>query len=212
MKNFRQITLLFTLFTFIGFCSFAQKVKNSTLKTAKEIDKEAKSLKKDGWDVAEGKLPLNKQLERSYAKQLEQDENGNDKWITSTAAGVDKKQKVAMKKATAAARQQLVQQLESQVDVLINTSLASESYSEEEINTLDNFAEEGTSYASVNTPTDDLLLLYNYNKKTKVWKCQTTIGWNTEIAKNMALEGIRNSLKETSKNLRDKLDKKINDN
>lgn len=45
-------------------------------KATKEARKEAKKLKKQGWQIAPGALPLEKQLDKSYLMQYEYDENG----------------------------------------------------------------------------------------------------------------------------------------
>ena len=42
-------------------------------KATKEARKEAKKLKKQGWQIAPGALPLEKQLDKSYLMQYEYD-------------------------------------------------------------------------------------------------------------------------------------------
>lgn len=50
-------------------------------KASKAAKKEVKTLKKQGWIVAPGQLPLEKQLDRSYEMQYEFDENGLPKYV-----------------------------------------------------------------------------------------------------------------------------------
>lgn len=58
-------------------------------KASKDARKEAKRLKKDGWEVASGSLPLEKQLDKSYSMQYEMDlDTGFSKFIKGEASSV----------------------------------------------------------------------------------------------------------------------------
>ena len=54
-------------------------------KATKAARDEAKKLKKEGWMVTPGALPLDKQLDRSYMMQYEFDENLYPKYIMGEA-------------------------------------------------------------------------------------------------------------------------------
>lgn len=54
-------------------------------KATKAARKEAKALKKAGWLVAPGALPMDKQLDRSYKMQYEYDENNYPAYIMGEA-------------------------------------------------------------------------------------------------------------------------------
>ena len=87
-KNLHLLITAFMLFAFSTFC-YAQEDYKEFMKERKEISKftkeqlrekvskstqkEAKKLQKEGWKVAPGSLPLDKQLERAYQMQYEID-------------------------------------------------------------------------------------------------------------------------------------------
>ena len=96
MKNLKQFILLFTLFTFIGFNSVGQVIKRSDArKNLKSASKEAKGYEKEGYYVIPGSLPMVKQLEKSYARAMEEDENGYPKYIVTAAVVVAETQATA---------------------------------------------------------------------------------------------------------------------
>ena len=57
-------------------------------KATKAARKEAKQLKKDGWQAAPGALPLEKQLDRSYMMQFEYDEDMFPKYLMGEAMSI----------------------------------------------------------------------------------------------------------------------------
>lgn len=59
-------------------------------KATKDARKEAKRLKKQGWQIAPGALPLEKQLDKSYLMQYEYDENGYQKFLMGEAISTGK--------------------------------------------------------------------------------------------------------------------------
>lgn len=64
-----------------------EKVINKDLqkKPLKKPRKQAKELTKEGFKTPVGKLPLDKQLENSWEKQMEIDMNGNPYWYIATS-------------------------------------------------------------------------------------------------------------------------------
>ena len=70
-----------------------QEVVETTLsevnrKASKAARDEAKKLEKEGWQVAPGALPLEKQLDRSYMMQYEFDESLYPKYIMGEAMSI----------------------------------------------------------------------------------------------------------------------------
>ena len=57
-------------------------------KASKAARKESKSMKKEGWQVAPGALPMEKQLDRSYMMQYEYDEEMYPKYIMGEAMSI----------------------------------------------------------------------------------------------------------------------------
>ena len=57
-------------------------------KASKDARKEAKNLKKQGWQIAPGALPIEKQLDRVYTMKYEIDDDMFPKWIMGEAMSV----------------------------------------------------------------------------------------------------------------------------
>ena len=62
--------------------------KELSEKASKLARKEAKNLKKEGWSVAPGALPIEKQLDKSYMMQQEFEEDMFPKYIMSEAMSI----------------------------------------------------------------------------------------------------------------------------
>lgn len=75
-----------------------EKVINKDLqkKAIKEARKQAKELTKEGFKTPVGKLPLDKQLENSWEKQMEIDMNGNPYWYIATSRVIGGNQSAAL--------------------------------------------------------------------------------------------------------------------
>jgi hypothetical protein len=79
-------TLCCALFLFSNLLNAQQNQKQLEKeikdKAIREARKESKSLKKSGWYVAPGSLPLDKLIENAWMKQYMVDEQGNARFIT----------------------------------------------------------------------------------------------------------------------------------
>lgn len=80
-------------------------------KSSKTARKEAKKLEKEGWKAAPGALPLEKQLDRSYLKQQEEDELGYPKFLMSEAMSIGENYDAAKAQAYELAKQNLAGQI-----------------------------------------------------------------------------------------------------
>lgn len=65
-----------------------QSKKELNAKVSRSTKKEAKRLQKEGWQVAPGALPLEKQLEKAYTMQYEFDESGYPLYIMAEAMSI----------------------------------------------------------------------------------------------------------------------------
>ncbi|RMG78298.1 MAG: hypothetical protein D6714_18310, partial [Bacteroidetes bacterium] len=87
-----------------------KQLKQKAPKTAR---KEAKKYKKAGYQVVRAGLPMEKQLEEAYKRQLEVDENGYPLYIIATAESVAQTKIAAKNQAMAIAKFDLASQLET---------------------------------------------------------------------------------------------------
>lgn len=95
-------------------------------KATKAARKEAKKLKKEGWNTAPGALPLEKQLDKSYLMQYEYNEDMFPKFIMGEAMSIGSNYDAAKMQALELAKQNLAGQIQTEVTALIENTVANE--------------------------------------------------------------------------------------
>lgn len=95
-------------------------------KATKAARKEAKQLKKEGWKVAPGALPLEKQLDKSYLMQYQYDSDGFPQYIMAEAMSIGGNYDAAKMQALELAKQNLAGQIQTEVTALIENTVANE--------------------------------------------------------------------------------------
>ncbi len=114
-----------------------RKIKKELKKRAiREARKEAKQLSKEGWDVQPGSMPLPKLLERSWIKQLEENDEGGLRYIYADGNGVAQTVSAAEMQAMNLAQLQLASQISTRVASLVNTNIANMQNSTLDANTV----------------------------------------------------------------------------
>jgi len=208
MKNFRQITLLFTLFTLIGFCSVGQIIsKGDARKNEKSAKKEAKNLEKDGFYVMPGDLPIEKQLARSYARAQEEDENGYPKYVVTAANVVAETQPAALIAAKEIAKLDIAGSMQSTIAAIIETQVANQQFNTQEAASL-----QKSVAASKNIIAQKLGRLitltefYKKPKKSKNVEIILRVGYSEEMARKVAISAIKEQLGEEADDLSEQLD------
>ena len=95
-------------------------------KATKSARKEAKQLKKEGWKVAPGALPMEKQLDKSYMMQYQYDADGLPRYIMAEAISIGGNYDAAKMQALELAKQNLAGQIQTEVTSLIENTIANE--------------------------------------------------------------------------------------
>lgn len=95
-------------------------------RATREARKEAKSLEKEGYGVHPGSLPMEKQLEASWMKQYELDENSVAVYYFADGNGVGKTQTAAELLAIETAKLKLAGQLTNEIKQIIQGKVATE--------------------------------------------------------------------------------------
>ncbi len=125
----------------------AREVKKLMRKKAdKNARKEAKKLKKDDFTVFPGSIPMDKQLEYCWTKQLERDERGTLKYIFADGNGVAGTQTAAEMQAIEAAKLQLAGQISNEINQIVESKIANEQVDRETATTLTKFVAGGKNY------------------------------------------------------------------
>ena len=175
-------------------------------KPIKEARKEAKKLTKEGWLVSPGALPIDKQLEKSYMLQFETDDNGYPLYIMAEAMSVGENYDAAKMQATELAKQNLIAQVETDVNTIIENDVSNRQLSAEEAASITR-----SVLASKNVISAKLgrilpvVQIYRKlpNKNSEVL---VRIAYSSELARQAALQAVRDDLESRGDKLHLQLD------
>lgn len=176
-------------------------------KASKSAQKEAKKLKKAGWTVAPGHLPLEKQLDRSYKLQYEVDEQLFPKYIIGDAMSIGEVYDAAKSQALSLAVLNLAGNIQKEVTALVENSVANKQLA----------AEEAASIVETITASKDIIS-QSIGRTIPVVECYRTVShknkevrvvifYNSEAAKGAVKRALRDELAKKGQDLHGKLDK-----
>lgn len=179
-------------------------------KAVKEARKEAKRFKKQGYTVAPGALPMEKQIETAWMRQYETDEDGFPLYIVASGNSVANTQSAAKLQATELAKLELAGSISTQVGALIENSIANQQLNSEEAASVTK-----TVAASKNIIAQELgrsLPLFEIyrtldNKNVEV---NVRMAYNSKKAMEVARKTLSKKLEEETEIAHDKLEKLMN--
>jgi len=184
--------------------------KDIKAKAIKDARKEAKKITKDGWYTQPGSLPLAKQVEKAWLKEIDEDENGYPKFYVGTGSSLAGTQSAAKLQASTIAKQDLAGRISSSIASIIETNISTEQLSAEDAVTIQQTVSASTEVIAqklgrVITLTE----LYRKSGKKNI-ECQMRIAYSQELANDAAKEVIKKNLQEKTNITREKLDKLMN--
>jgi hypothetical protein len=183
--------------------------KQLDAKVSKSTKKEAKRLKKEGWVVSPGALPLEKQLERSYLMEFEYDANQFPKYIMANAQSIAENYDAAKTAAMSLAITNLAGQIQTEVTALVENTVANKQLDPEDAASITETVMASQNLISqsigrVITVVECYRILPNKNREVMV-----RIAYNGEMAKEVAKKAVRQELEKKGEKLHDKLDKAL---
>ncbi len=178
-----------------------------TSRATKEARKAAKTLKKEGWTVAPGQLPLDKQLDKAFTMKYEYEDNGLPKYIIGEAKAIAGVYDAARMQALNNAKIELAGLISTEVTALTESTISNKQISSEDAASINEAAQVGKS-----------LIVQKLGRTVVVTECyrqvdkknvevSITIAYNEQMAMDMAKAVIRKSLEEKGKDLHGQLDK-----
>ena len=175
-------------------------------KASKDARKEAKRLKKEGWQAAPGALPMEKQLDKSYLMQQECDEDLFPKYLMGVAMSIGENYDAAKMQALELAKQNLAGQIQTEVTALIENTVANKQLQPEEAASVVQSVSAGKNLISqsigrVLTVVEVYRTVGNRNKEVLV-----RIAYNAQMAKAAAKQAVREDLEKKGEDLHNKLD------
>lgn len=193
------------------FASFGQDIKKRDVKAMRIARKEAKTFEKDGYYVAPGALPMDKQLEQAWAKQLEEDDMGFPKYLVAEATSLGETQIAAQMQAQEVAKTNLAGQISTNVGALIESNIANQQLNADEAASVTKTVA-GSKNLIAQEIGRTITLFKIYRKSGKNIECNVRIAYNQEMAIEQAKKVIRQQLEEDTDLIQDKLDKIMNFN
>ena len=101
-------------------------------KSSKAARKAVKEYQKEGWKVAPGHLPLEKQLDKSYKMQYEYDDEYNQVYVFGEAVSVAENYDAAKMQATELAKLNLASLIQTEVTAMVEASVANNALPQQE--------------------------------------------------------------------------------
>ena len=112
----------------------AQTAAELKLKASKDAKKEAKRLKKEGWLVAPGGLPMERQLDRSYLLEYEFDSELQPKYVFGDAQSTGQFYDAAKLQASEVAKSNLVGKISTDITRLVELQIKNKQVTQTEAN------------------------------------------------------------------------------
>lgn len=182
-------------------------------KATKAARKEAKNLEKEGWQIAPGALPIDKQLDKTYRMQYEQDDYGYPKYIMGEAMSIGQNYDAAKMQALELAKQNMAGQIQTEVTALIENTVANNQLGEEEAASVTK-----SVMASKNLISQSIgrvvtvMEVYRTDAKTKNKEVLVRIAYNSDMARKAAINAVKKQLEQEGMDLHGKLDKLLENN
>ncbi|MBR4920847.1 MAG: hypothetical protein IKZ62_05985 [Prevotella sp.] len=179
--------------------------KELSEKATKTSRKEAKKLAKEGWKVAPGALPMEKQLDRSYLMQLEYDDDMFQKYIVGDAMSFGSVYDAAKLQATELAKQNLAGQIQTEITALIENTVVNEQIGKDTANSLSKsiMANKNLIVQSIGRT---IPLLEIYREKPTGYEVRVCIAYNSKMAKAAAKKAAADELAKQGEEVQKKLD------
>lgn len=183
-----------------------QSKKELEQKATKAARKEAKQLAKEGWKVAPGALPLEKQLDRSYLMQYQFDSDGFPEYIFGEATSIGGNYDAAKMQALELAKQNLAGQIQTEVTALIENTIANEQMDQSDAASITRSVAASKNLISQRigrvVPVVETYRVVNGNQR----EVRVYIAYSKNMAKAAAKEAVKQDLEKRGDELHGKLD------
>ena len=199
MKNLVAIFLLILFFAPSGLIAqqtdreLQREIKDRAIREAR---KEAKNLKKDGWYVPPGSLPLDKILENAWMKQLMEDDEGKVMYITADGNAVAESKTAAEMQAIEMGKLQLAGLIETNVSSLVTGNIGNAQLSTEDAASVTEIVQSSKNIIATELGyVDPFFKLHKNIGKDKI-EVQIRLFYDTGQSLEIAKKRVRTELKD----------------
>ena len=183
-----------------------QSKKELNVKVSRSTKKEAKRLQKDGWQVAPGALPLEKQLEKAYTMQYEFDESGYPLYIMAEAMSIGENYDGAKAQALELAKENLAGQIQTEVTALVESTVANKQLAAEESATIVETVKASKNLISQSLGRVFPVVEVYRTKANKNKEVLVRLAYNEKMAREAAKRAIKQELEAKGQDLHKQLD------
>lgn len=183
-----------------------QSKKELNAKVSRSTKKEAKRLQKEGWQVAPGALPLEKQLEKAYTMQYEFDESGYPLYIMAEAMSIGENYDGAKAQALELAKENLAGQIQTEVTALVESTVANKQLAAEESATIVETVKASKNLISQSLGRVFPVVEVYRTKANKNKEVLVRLAYNEKMARETAKRAIKQELEAKGQNLHEQLD------
>lgn len=183
---------------------FSEKELNQ--KATKSARKEAKRLAKEGWTVAPGALPLEKQLDRTYIMQYQYSDVNTPMYIMGEGMSIGGNYDGAKLQAMELAKFSIVSQLQSDITAIVENTVANDQLEDSEAASVTRtvMASKNIMAQKLGRLTPVLEIYRNTGKGTK--EVLVRVAYNLEDARKLVLEAVKVDLEAKGDTLHKKID------
>lgn len=216
MKHFMLVcALLFTAFTMFAQSSDVYKERRELMKMSKSAlnekaskaaKKEAKKYVKEGWEVAPGALPIEKQLDKAYMMQQQYDESMFPLFIIGEAMSIGEHYDAAKMQAMELAKQSLAGQIQTEITALVDNQVSNKQLSADEAASISQTVSAGKNLISQKIGRVIPVVEMYRSKSNGNKEILVRVGYNARMAKEIAKDAIRDELQQKGEDLSKKLD------
>ena len=215
----KKLLLLSVCAIFFSASLFAQTSKKELKKEDRELTKEvkekavrnarrdARKMKKEGWKVNPGTLPLDKLTENAWKKQLQTDEKGDPRYITADGDAVAETKTAAELQAIEMGKLQLAGLIESNISALISGNIANAQLSTKDAASVTEIVASSKNLIATKLGyVNPFYKVYKNIGDNKV-KVQVKLFYDTKQSLQIAKKVVRKELKDKLKLNEEKLEK-----
>jgi hypothetical protein len=179
-------------------------------KAIKEARREATKMEKDGWSAALGSIPLSKILENTWMKQVQEDDNGNVRYIYADGNAVAETKSAAELQAIELGKLQLAGLIQTNMSSLISANVGNAQLSTQEAASVTEVIQSAKNIIAMELGyVDPSFKLYRNVKKDKI-EVQVRLFYDTKQSLEIAKKVVRAELKDKLKLNEEKLEKLMN--
>ena len=209
MKFLAVLVMLSLSMSVMGQNAMQAKLKETKAalkeKASKDAKDEAKRMKKEGWTVSPGGLPLEKQIDRYYAFVEQTDDELNQLYFSGEGRATAENFAAAQMQATELARLNLASSISSEATGIIDNMVANKMLADDQAASITTYISENKTIFSQKLGRVQTPLVATRQLKNKMKEVIVRMVAKASSIQDIAKDAIRSQLEAEGKELSDEL-------